>query len=251
MSVAALSADHLAPARAVVPTHEDAWLGIDRLIAQAHPKGRYKVLEAGGGSLTALGALARADVTVIDISAEQLARNAYADTRLEGDLQTFDAYPERYDVIVCRDVLEHLEQPQAALQRLLAVLAPGGILVIGGPAPTSFKGLLTKFSPHGVHVAYYRWIIGEPNAGKPGYAPFKAFMSMSIRPAALKRTAARAGLGCVYEALTPPSWMLERMAAVSPLLPAAYNAAMAVLRALSFGTWRPDLSDMVLAFRAR
>jgi hypothetical protein len=43
--------------------------------------------------------------------------------------------------------------------------------------------------------------------------------------------------------------MLSRMAKVSPLIPLFYNAAMAVMRAASLGTWRPDLSDMILVFR--
>src|SRR5579875_3257261 len=117
-----------APAR--LKSHEDAWASAGAIIAKTFPNGGYKVLEAGGGSLTALGALNGAEFTVIDISPEQLERNSYAKTRLLGDLQVFDAYPDRYDVIVCRDVLEHLEAPEQAIDRLLAALAPGGLLVI-------------------------------------------------------------------------------------------------------------------------
>ena len=234
---------------AKLDSHEDAWTGAGAIIARAFPNGGYKVLEAGGGSLTALGALQSAEFTVIDISPEQLQRNDYAQTRLLGDLQVFDAYPDHYDVIVCRDVLEHLEAPQMAIDRLLAALAPGGLLVIGGPAPTSFKGLLTKWSPHWFHVAFYRLIMGEPDAGKPGHAPFRAYMRFSTRPAALKAKARSAGFTCVFEALTPPSWMLSRMAKVSPAIPALYNLAMLMMRAASFGAWRPDLTDMILVFR--
>jgi SAM-dependent methyltransferase len=249
--------DHaLAPGLALSPrrpakltSHEDAWAGAGAIIAKAFPGGGYKVLEAGGGSLTALGSLKDAEFTVIDISPEQLERNGYAKTRLLGDLQAFDAYPDRYDVIVCRDVLEHLDAPEKAIDRLLAALAPGGLLVIGGPVPTSFKGLLTKWSPHWFHVAFYRLIMGEPDAGKPGHAPFRAYMNFCTRPEALKAKARKAGFICVFEALTPPSWMLSRMAKVSPLIPLFYNAAMAVMRAASLGTWRPDLSDMILVFR--
>ncbi len=235
--------------RATLPTHEAAWIKVGAIIAKAFPKGPYKVLEAGGGSLTALGALRQAIFTVIDISPEQLERNSYASTKLLGDLQQFSAYPDRYDVIVCRDVLEHLEQPDAALDRLLNALAPGGLLVIGGPVPTSFKGLLTKWSPHPIHVAFYRLIMGEPDAGKPGQAPFKSHMAFSTRPEALKATAARAGLSCVFEALTLPSWMLHRMRQVSPAIPMLYSGAMTALRWASLGQWRPELADMVLVFQ--
>ena len=53
----------------------------------------------------------------------------------------------------------------------------------------------------------------------------------------------------MYEALTPPSWALQQMRRISPLLSGAYQAAMWALRLLSVGLWRPDLSDMVLVFR--
>jgi SAM-dependent methyltransferase len=231
-----------------LPSHEDAWEQVGAIIDRTFPAGGYKLLEAGGGSITALGALKDAQFTVIDISREQLDRNDYAATKIEGDLQTFGDYPQKYDVIVCRDVLEHLEEPEQAWSRLLDALAPGGLLVVAGPVPSSFKGLLTKWSPHPLHVAYYRGILGEPEAGLPGHAPFKAHMAFFTRPAVLKAAAQRAGLSCVLESLTLPSWMLQRMRMVSPLLPAVYSGAMAALRAASLGTWRPELTDMVLVF---
>lgn len=52
-----------------------------------------------------------------------------------GDLER--GYPEipsdRYDVVVCEQVLEHLERLDVALATLARVVRPGGILVIGVP----------------------------------------------------------------------------------------------------------------------
>ena len=186
---------------------------------------------------------------IAELTPEQLARNAWAHAKALGDLQTFDAYPERYQVVVARDVLEHLDDPSAALRNLLGALAPGGLLMVAGPVPTSFKGWVTKLTPHALHVAYYRWILKEPHAGEPGRLPFKAHLNGAAGPAALKRTARAYGLSLAYEALTPPSWALEQMARISPWLSGAYRAAMWGLRVLSLGLWRPDLSDMVLVFR--
>jgi SAM-dependent methyltransferase len=52
-----------------------------------------------------------------------------------GDLR--DGYPElpsdSYDVVVCEQVLEHLDELDAALATLLRLVKPGGRLVIGIP----------------------------------------------------------------------------------------------------------------------
>jgi SAM-dependent methyltransferase len=52
---------------------------------------------------------------------------AAADVReLPADLDTFD-------LVVCFEVLEHIDEPEAALDRLAAALAPDGLLVVSSP----------------------------------------------------------------------------------------------------------------------
>jgi SAM-dependent methyltransferase len=53
---------------------------------------------------------------------------AIEDLELEG---------ERYDAILLVDVLEHLEDPLATLERLRAALSPGGVLLVVTPDPSS------------------------------------------------------------------------------------------------------------------
>jgi SAM-dependent methyltransferase len=52
-----------------------------------------------------------------------------------GDLAA--GYPEipsqRYDIVICEQVIEHLERLDTALDTLVRVLRPGGILIIGVP----------------------------------------------------------------------------------------------------------------------
>jgi SAM-dependent methyltransferase len=50
---------------------------------------------------------------------------------------------ERYDAILAVDVLEHLEDPLGAIERLGAVLAPAGALLITTPDPSSFAARVT------------------------------------------------------------------------------------------------------------
>jgi len=228
---------------------EENWDAASQVVRRlTGDRSRLTVLEAGGGSATNL-TFVDAEFTVVDISGEQLERNSYAAHKIQADLETFTDYPSVYDVIVCNDVLEHLNRPRSALERLAPRLAPGGLLVVGGPVPTSFKGLFTKATPHAVHVAFYRHLLGQPNAGKPGYAPFPAALRFAVGPEPLDRWAESAGLERVYAGLSRPSWVLERLALISPVLPALYNAFMATLRILSLGQWRPDLSDMVVVYR--
>ena len=51
---------------------------------------------------------------------------------------------ERYDAILLVDVLEHLDEPVAVLDRLLAVLRPGGALLIVTPDPTSLTARVAR-----------------------------------------------------------------------------------------------------------
>jgi 2-polyprenyl-3-methyl-5-hydroxy-6-metoxy-1,4-benzoquinol methylase len=61
-------------------------------------------------------------------------KDAYAEYFI-GDLT--GGYPEiasaRYDIVVCEQVLEHLDRLDTALDTLVRVLRPGGTLVIGVP----------------------------------------------------------------------------------------------------------------------
>ncbi len=228
---------------------EDNWAAARALLEGLAPQRPLAVLEAGGGSHTNVGFLKDAQFTVIDISPEQIARNPYATNAIVADIETYKDYPQAYDFIVLNDVLEHLNRPDRALDHLLPHLAPGGFLVIGGPQPTSFKGLFTKFTPHAVHVWFYRAVLRDMNAGKPGYAPFKTFLRLCMAPGPLTARAAAAGLKPAHLGLSHPSFILARMERVSPLLKEVYLAAMALLRLLTFGLWRPDLTDMILVFR--
>jgi SAM-dependent methyltransferase len=144
---------------------------------------RPKVLEAGGGSATSLkDAQHEFSFTTIDISPEQLARNAYAEEKILGDVGSFDYGARRFDLVVCYDLLEHLKQPERAFARLTSVLNPGGLMIIKGPVPQSMQGLVTSLSPHWFHVWFYRWVLKSRTAGQPGYAPFRSEHARGARP---------------------------------------------------------------------
>jgi SAM-dependent methyltransferase len=147
------------------------------------------VLEAGGGSYSHIRVSGETRVTVLDISAEQLARNSYADEHILGDLEEYEFERARFDLVVCYDVLEHLNQPGRALENMAHALRPGGLLVIGCPNRNALKGFVTRWTPHAFHVWYYRHMRGDSNAGRPGRPPFPAPMKPEMGVGALIKAA--------------------------------------------------------------
>jgi SAM-dependent methyltransferase len=208
----------------------------------------FRMLEAGGGSSSWVPLPLGAEITTVDISQEQLDRNTYATEKLLGDLETFDYGTRRFDLVVCWDVLEHLQRPDSAIERLVSVLQPGGRLIVKGPLPLSLKGFVTRFSPHWVHVAHYRHILGLKTAGQPGYAPFKAYLEPASDP--LVMAAAFQAKGFVVDAIEGyESDQVAAIAAKSRLLLAAYRVAEALLSAVSFGRYTRGMTDFFLIVR--
>jgi SAM-dependent methyltransferase len=157
-----------------------------------------RVLEAGCGSLPMALDLGDAHVVGIDVSEEQLRRNDAVDEKVLGDLQTHPFAPGEFDLVVCWDVLEHLPEPELALESFRRATADGGLIVLKLPNVLSVKGLVTKFTPHRFHVWVYRRLLHYPNAGREGFTPFRTFLRWSIAPHRLVAYARRHGLRVEY-----------------------------------------------------
>ena len=92
----------------------------------------------GGGLLAEELARAGAETTAIDLSANALAQaRAHAlagglavDYRLEDAAAHAAAQPERYDVLTCMELLEHVPEPAALLADCARLLRPGGALFL-------------------------------------------------------------------------------------------------------------------------
>jgi 2-polyprenyl-3-methyl-5-hydroxy-6-metoxy-1,4-benzoquinol methylase len=114
-----------------------------RILARARDKRVLNVGAAGGVThylpqhreqwLHAALAEAAADAVGIDVDAEAIAhaaRHGYA--LIEADCQALDL-PQRFDLILMSDVIEHLDRPAEAVRSLAAHLAPEGELWITTP----------------------------------------------------------------------------------------------------------------------
>jgi len=107
-----------------------------------------KVLEAGCGSTSYVNLPFEKKIVGIDIDAEQLRCNDRVETKIRGDLQTYELPPNEFDLVACIDVLEHLPFPEKAFVNMTRSVKPGGYLLIAGPEPYSYKGLVAKYTPH-------------------------------------------------------------------------------------------------------
>jgi 2-polyprenyl-3-methyl-5-hydroxy-6-metoxy-1,4-benzoquinol methylase len=79
------------------------------------------------------------EVVGVDISepALELARENGRDgvRFVAGDLHALDLPDGAFDVVVCFEAIEHVDDPGAVLDELARVLAPGGVLAVSSPNP--------------------------------------------------------------------------------------------------------------------
>jgi SAM-dependent methyltransferase len=211
-------------------------LAVHDVLDHGLPPTPLAIYEAGGGSTSflPLNVLRRADVTVVDIDAEQLRNNDYAQTTILGDVQTYRFAPDSFDLVICYNVIEHLADVEAALEGFRMSLKRGGLIVIGAPNPSSLSGVVTKYSPHWFHVWFYRHVRGEKNAGRPGHAPFPTLFHPLVTPSRLEDFADAYGLDVIYQRdYESPRYPEIRIK--KPWLGALLDAAATVLNRLIGG----------------
>jgi SAM-dependent methyltransferase len=96
-----------------------------------------RILDAGCGSGRNMVELARrGSVTGIELSetSVQLARERGAGEVVQGSVTEMPFADDGFELAVCLDVIEHLEDDHAALRELRRVIVPGGPLLVTVPA---------------------------------------------------------------------------------------------------------------------
>jgi SAM-dependent methyltransferase len=119
------------------------------------------------------------EITGVDLDTEALnfRQNVKRDLKhaIVGDLLTVQLPSDRFDVIYCSFVLEHVRGASRALDNFSRWLKPGGLLIVRVPDVASVQTFFAKRLPRWFAVLYYRHVLGIKNAGKPGFAPYPAF----------------------------------------------------------------------------
>lgn len=212
------------------------------LVADFHQPLRF--LDIGGGSVSRV-ARSGDRVTVLDTSPDVLEGRDDAIERLVGDAQTFDYGEREFDVALFWNVLEHVENPGMALQRAAAHVRAGGLMIVRGPELTSLKAMITRFTPHFVHVYFYRHVLGFPNAGKNGEPPCPVIHHSGASRQAIASRLLEAGFPTEYE-LCYVGDQVEELRRFSTLAYGLYQAAGYILRVLSSRRYGTSATDFIL-----
>lgn len=198
-------------------------------------KSHIKLLEAGCGSASHVRLKARAHVVGIDISKDQLDRNAVVQEKILGDLQVYPLPKKEFDVAVCWMVLEHLSRPKDALLNMFSALKPQGILILGFPNLLSFKGVVTKLTPYWFHELFYKVM-------KYSSHPFPTYLRAAIAPENVMRLAVENGFSVQFCRLEEGG-QSKRVRNRFRFMNIAFSVADAIVRVLTFGKIRSILLD--------
>jgi SAM-dependent methyltransferase len=207
---------------------------------------RLRLLEAGCGAMSHMRVENVEDVTGIDLSPERLARNAYVREKIVGDLQSYPLPPDAFDVIVSWDVLEHLSDPERALENLFRSLKAEGLIVLAFPNILSYKGLLTKLTPYWAHALFYRMVLGDKR--KADFDQFPTFLRSFIEPRRLCKFAASHGLPPVYFRLYEGP-VQAHLRAVSPVADRLFSLLAVVSGIVTLGRVDLMLSDCLIVLQ--
>ena len=105
------------------------------MLAYAPPPGRVLEIGCGHGSFLAVLGAAGYEAVGLELSSwvVDFARSTFGALVQQGRVEDQDFEPASFDLIVMMDMLEHLLSPLETLERCLALLKPGGRIVIQTP----------------------------------------------------------------------------------------------------------------------
>ena len=201
--------------------------------------GRHWVLDMGDLEYTLTG-------IDLDPAALHLRKAIYhdLDEGIVGDLCTVEVPEASYDVVISNFVLEHVQNADVALRNFVKWMRPGGLLILNVPERETARAFFTRILPHRAHVWYYRYILKNKNAGKPGFNPYRTYHHPIIGCTQLSQFLADQGVSCesrVGDAFRRDGLGMKKI---------AVQALLQLTAVLSFGRLTADYSDVLyIAFK--
>jgi Methyltransferase domain len=153
-----------------------------------------------------------------------------------GDLRTVPLPPRSHDIVLCALLLQRIDHAELVLDRLVAAIRPGGLLLLRFSDRDSSAGFLDRVMPLAARAAVWR----KRRPGRPGPYPAVYGRLSSVRGVqayALKRElviAERQACGGLAGGLAEPRWFLAAQKLAAWLsrgrLTAAHEDLLYVLR---------------------
>ncbi len=163
----------------------------DRVVARLDEiDGPMKILEAGCGRRWEIH-LEPGDyhLTGVDLDEHALEhrRSADLDIGVVGSVSDRNVVPlGQYDLVYSAYVLEHVSGAQNALENFVAWAAPAALIVMMLQNRDSVYGWAARHTPYRARVWIYRYLFGNPDAGKPGFSPYPTYHDPVLGVKALK-----------------------------------------------------------------
>ena len=205
--------------------------------------GPIHILEAGCGRQWYYDLQgAQYKLTGVDLDGEALEvrkrQEGDLDEVIVGDLRDVPLPANEYDVIYTSYVLEHIDGARTVLDNFLRWSKPDGLVIIYIPDCQSAYGFFSRYTPHWLHVWFYRFVLGRRDAGKAGNAPYPTYYDEVVSRAGIREYASDNGLDLCEECgyYRPPG--LTRL---------FMNAA----HALSFGKLAASHCDLLFILERR
>jgi SAM-dependent methyltransferase len=206
------------------------------------------ILEAGCGSLSHINVPSNAYVVGVDISQRQLDRNDVVHEKILADIQTCRLPAASFDIIICWDVLEHLNNPSKAVSAFFDACKEEGIIILAFPNLYSLKGVITKLTPHRVHLWFYRLLLGNKQAGAEDLGPFPTPFRLAVTHSAIRKSA-KSYNSTVEFFMAYEDNITLFLRQKSPLLSATFNIASGLTRMLSFRTIDAMHSECIMVLK--
>jgi SAM-dependent methyltransferase len=207
----------------------------------ARARGALRILEAGCGRKWPL-ALDGVEYTLTGVDVDRHGLDARMnqekdlDEAILADLRSVELPGASFDVIYCSYVLEHIDGAKEVLDRFVAWLRPGGLVLLVIPDRDTVWGFVSRMTPYWFHIAFKRYVQQNANAGKPGFGPFPTSNDPIVSRRGIHEYCASGALAMRHEfgrRFNPRRFRLP------------VNVGTKAVGALSFGALDADHNDLV------
>jgi SAM-dependent methyltransferase len=223
---------------------------LTRIVRRQLGDGPVRILDAGCGRMWTwnLDGI-RYHLTGVDVDADALrlrvTERGDLDEAIVGDLRTVPLPAAAYDIVHSAFVLEHVRGAEIVLDRMLASLRPGGLMVLKIPDGRSAYGFLARRTPHRLHVLYKRKIRHRPLAGTPGHGPYPVVYDAIISGPGILAWARKHDLEVLT--IVGENGHLDFFGRLAP----AVDLGLRGVATLSFGHLTARYANLAFAFRKR